>query len=164
MNKHGYYTKHFNIGKNPILTFDANSEVEDTHYTANKICNVVGYQIVEEREHMDDYNFTYNDSYFVKNIKTYFDTMLYSFYNIDGKRVKNVFVKFDFDNSTITINNKTVKVVECTDFVYKVMKTKIKAIDGIKGFYKHILECMHIESPFNASMYNVLCKIGDITE
>ena len=90
--------------------------------------------------------------------------MLYSFYNIYGERVKSMLVSFDFDNSTITVNGNTLKVVEDSDFVYKVLKTKIKAIDGIKGLYKHILEAMHVESPFNCVTWSILAKIGNIEE
>ena len=73
-------------------------------------------------------------------------------------------VNFDFDNSTITVNGNTLKVVEDSDFVYKVLKTKVKAINGIEGLYKHILEAMHVESPFNCATWNILTKIGNIEE
>ena len=71
---------------------------------------------------------------------------------------------FDFDNSTITVNGHTLKVVEDSDFVYKVLKTKVKAINGIEGLYKHILEAMHVESVCNTMTWHVLCKIGNIKE
>ena len=64
----------------------------------------------------------------------------------------------------ITVNGNTLKVVEDSDFVYKVLKTKIKSMDGIKGLYKHILEAMHVESPFNCATWNILAKIGNIEE
>ena len=100
----------------------------------------------------------------VKDIQKYYNTLLYSFYNIYGERIKSMLVSFDFDNSTITVNGNTLKVVEDSDFVYKVLKTKVKAIDGIKGLYKHILEAMHVESPFNCATWNILAKIGNIEE
>ena len=109
-------------------------------------------------------DFTYNDNAFVKDIQKYYNTLLYSFYNIYGERVKSMLVSFDFDNSTITVNGNTLKVVEDSDFVYKVLKTKVKAIDGIKGLYKYILEAMHVESPFNCVTWSILAKIGNIEE
>lgn len=164
MNKYGCYTKHFNTGKDEILSFDANCETRDNHYIAGKLCNTTGFQVIEERKDTKFYEFTYNDSDFVKDIEKYFNTFLYSFYNIHGQRVKNLMVHFDFENSTITVNNRTLKVETDREFTYKVLKTKIKAINGIKGLYKHILESMHSNSVFNCSTYNVLCKIGNIEE
>ena len=164
MNKYGYYTKHFNVGKDVILSFDANCETRDNHYIASKLCNTTGFQVIEERKDTKFYEFTYNDSSYVKDIQKYFNTLLYSFYNIHGQRVKNLMVHFDFENSTITVNNRTLKVENNKEFVYKVLKTKVKAINGIEGLYKHILEAMHVDSVFNTNTYNVLCKIGNITE
>ena len=160
----GYYTKHFNIGKDVILSFDANCKTKDNHFEAGKLCNTNGFQVVEDRKDHPDYDFTYNDNAFIKDIQKYYNTLLYSFYNIYGERVKSMLVSFDFDNSTITVNGNTLKVVEDSDFVYKVLKTKVKAIDGIKGLYKHILEAMHVESVCNTMTYHVLCKIGNMEE
>ena len=162
--KKGYYTKHFNIAEDVILSFDAVCETKDNHYEAEKLCNTTGFQVIEDRKDHPDYDFTYNDNAFVKDIQKYYNTLLYSFYNIYGERVKSMLVSFDFDNSTITVNGNTLKVVEDSDFVYKVLKTKVKAIDGIKGLYKHILEAMHVESVCNTMTYHVLCKIGNIEE
>ena len=160
----GTYTKHFNNGKDTILSFDAKCKTKDNHYEAGKLCNTKGFQVVEDRKDHPDYDFTYNDNAFVKDIQKYYNTLLYSFYNIYGERVKSMLVSFDFDNSTITVNGRTLKVVEDSDFVYKVLKTKIKAIDGIEGLYKHILEAMHVESVCNTMTWHVLCKIGNSTE
>ena len=160
----GTYTKHFNNEKDTILSFDANCEDRDNHYIAGKLCNTTGFQVVEDRKDHHDYDFTYNDNAFVKDIQKYYNTLLYSFYNIYGERVKSMLVSFDFDNSTITVNGNTLKVVEDSDFVYKVLKTKVKAIDGIKGLYNHILEAMHVESVCNTMTWHILCKIGNIEE
>ena len=160
----GYYTKHFNTGKDTILSFDAVCDTKDNHFEAGKLCNTNGFQVVEDRKDHPDYDFTYNDNAFVKDIQKYYNTFLYSFYNIYGERVKSMLVSFDFDNSTITVNGRTLKVVEDSDFVYKVLKTKVKAIDGIKGLYKHILEAMHVESVCNTMTWHILCKIGNIVE
>ena len=164
MNKYGYYTKHFNHGTDAILSFDAVCDTKDNHFEAGKLCNTNGFQVIEERKDSKFYEFTYNDNAFVNDIQKYYNTLLYSFYNIYGERVKSMLVSFDFDNSTITVNGNTLKVVEDSDFVYKVLKTKVKAIDGIKGLYKHILEAMHVESVCNTMTYHVLCKIGNMEE
>ena len=160
----GYYTKHFNTGKDTILSFDAVCDTKDNHFEAGKLCNTNGFQVVEDRKNHPDYDFTYNDNSFVKDIQKYYNTLLYSFYNIYGQRVKSMLVSFDFDNNTITVNGNTLKVVEDSNFVYKVLKTKVKAIDGIKGLYKYILEAMHVESPFNCVTWSILAKIGNIEE
>ena len=160
----GYYTKHFNIGEDVILSFDANCKTRDNNFEAGKLCNTNVFQVVEDRKDHPDYDFTYSDDSFVNDIQKYYNTLLYSFYNIYGERVKSMLVKFDFDNNTITVNGNTLKVVEDSGFVYKVLKTKVKAIDGIKGLYKHILKAMHVKSPFNTMTWHILCKIGNIEE
>ena len=160
----GYYTKHFNIGEDVILSFDANCKTRDNNFEAGKLCNTNGFQVVEDRKDHPDYDFTYSDDSFVNDIQKYYNTLLYSFYNIYGERVKSMLVKFDFDNNTITVNGNTLKVVEDSGFVYKVLKTKVKAIDGIKGLYKHILKAMLVKSPFNTMTWHILCKIGNIEE
>ena len=162
--KKGYYTKHFNIGEDAILSFDANCKTKDNHFEAGKLCNTTGFQVVEDRKDHPDYDFTYNDNAFVKDIQKYYNTLLYSFYNIYGERVKSMLVSFDFDNSTITVNGRTLKVEADREYTYKVLKTKVKAIDGIKGLYKHILEAMHVESVCNTMTWHILCKIGNIEE
>ena len=45
---------------------------------------------------------------------------------------------------------------------HEITAEQIKAIDGVKGLYKHILESMHVESVCNTMTYHVLCKIGNI--
>lgn len=73
-------------------------------------------------------------------------------------------VNFDFDNSTITVNGRAVRVEKDNEYTYKVLKTKVKSINGIKGLYKHILESMYVDSVFNCATWNVLAKIGNIEE
>ena len=153
MNNYGYYTKHFNVDKETILSFDAICETRDNHYEASKICNTNNFQVIEDE-------FTYNASQ-VTNVQKYFNTLLYSFYNIYGQRVHNLLISFDFDNSTITINGRTLKVEKDCEYTYKILKTKIKAANGIKGFYEFVLEAMHSNSVFNSRVYNILCKIGE---
>jgi len=101
--KKGTYTKHFNIGEDAILSFDATCETKDNHFEAGKICNTNGFQCVENRKEMkENFEFEYTDNGFIHDIQKYFNKLLYSFYNIYGERVKNILVQFDFENSTIT--------------------------------------------------------------
>ena len=41
----GYYTKHFNIAEDTILSFDANCKTKDNHYEAGKLCNTNDFQM-----------------------------------------------------------------------------------------------------------------------
>lgn len=164
MNKYEYYTKHFNVGEDSILSFDANCETKDNHFEAGKLCDTTSFQVVEHNKDSKFFEFECTDYGFIHDIHKYFNTVLYSFYNIYGQRVKSMLVIFDFENSTITVNGNTLKVVDDREFTYKVLKTKVKAINGIKGLYKHILESMHVDSAFNCATWSVLAKIGNIAE
>ena len=57
---------------------------------------------------------------------------------------------YPHNNDIITITRdgkyKTVKVVECSDFVYKLQKTQIKAIGGATGLFEFIDE--HLSEKF----------------
>lgn len=162
--KTGKYVKHFNVGEVPIVSFDADCEDRDNYYEAGKLCNTNGFQCIERNQESKFFEFEYTDNGYIRDIKKYFNTILYSFYNIYGQRVKSIMVNFDFDNSTITVNGQTVKVEEDNEYTYNVLKTKVKAINGIKGLYKHILESMYVDSVFNCATWNVLAKIGNIEE
>ena len=100
----GYYTKHFNIGEDAILSFDANCKTKDNHYEAEKLCNTNGFQVVEDRKDHPDYDFTYNDNAFVKDIQKYYNTLLYSFYNIYGERINRILVCLGCDITSTSVN------------------------------------------------------------
>lgn len=78
-------------------------------------------------------------------------------YSGDIKGTKEL--TFDFKNNTFTIGNKTFKVEQNSEFTFKILKTKIKAIDGIEGFYNFVSRCNDTKSPFNGSFYNMLDKL-----
>ena len=162
--KYGYYTKHFNTNEDPILTYDANCDSRDNHFEAGKLCKTNGFQVIETSKDSKNFEFEYTDNGFIHDIQRYFNRLLYSFYNIYGQRVKSLLVQFDFDNSTITVNGRTLKVESDREYTYKILKIKVKAINGIEGLYKHILESMHVDSVFNCSTYSILCAIGNIKE
>ena len=59
--------------------------------------------------------------------------------NVTDTQFKPINLKFDFENNKLIINDKkTLKVENNCEYTYKFMKTKVKAIDGINGLYKHI--------------------------
>lgn len=161
----GNYCKHYN---NPdqsdiILSFDANAKEHDNHYIAKKILNKRGFQSVDNRENYITFEFEYNtDNDRIGKIKKYFNDLLFSFYCINGERIHNLIVHFDFDNNFIEVNGHRRRIEDNDTYIYKVLKTKIKAKNGIYGLYKHVLASMHVESPFNCATYNVLAKIGEI--
>ena len=166
MKTKGYYMKHFNTNGEKILTYDATCKTKDNYYIASKLLNTTTFQAVEERkDFLDNYDFTYDDNcnFDIKDINKYYNTILYSFYNIYGERVKNMLVHFDFENNTITVNGKTMKVDKDKKrkYTFKVLKTKINAIDGIKGLYRFIVSAMHVESVFNCRVWNLLELIGE---
>lgn len=160
----GTYTKHWKSGEpdKVILSFD--DDKKDNHYTADKLLGTNAFQPIENRKDYEDFDFEVWESGSIHDIKKYYDTLLYSFYSFAGTRVENIIVKFDFDNSTIEVNGNKRTVVEDSKYTYKVLKTKIKARDGINGLYKHILEAMNSDSSFNCMTWHVLAVIGGIEE
>ena len=79
--------------------------------------------------------------------------------NVKDEQFKPINLKFDFENNKLTINDKkTLKVENDYEYTYKFMKTKIKAIDGINGLYKHIKEASNPEDFWNNRMYLILLK------
>lgn len=68
-------------------------------------------------------------------------------------------LKFDFENSKLTINDKkTLRVENNSEYVYKFMKTKVKAIGGIEGLYNHIKDASDPENFWNNRMYTILLR------
>ena len=78
---------------------------------------------------------------------------------VTDEQFKPINLKFDFENNRLIINDKkTLKVENDYEYTYKFMKTKIKAIDGINGLYKHIKEASNPEDFWNNRMYSVLLE------
>lgn len=76
---------------------------------------------------------------------------------------KNIFIHFDFENQTITIEGKKqYKIIENYEFTYKKTRgNNILAYGGIKGFYKFVLESMNIKnSPFCITTFNFLERLS----
>lgn len=145
----------------PEVEFDSNfrsmKAIQD--YTNNH--NINGMQKTEDRKELKGfYEMSISDNHMYARIEKYFNNVFYSWYNIYGEILKSIMIQFDFENNTVTIGNKTYKVESCSEFTYKILKTKIKAIDGIHGFYKFIIEAMHVDSPFNTTTFSLLEKIS----
>lgn len=167
MFKYGNYVKMFNgvDGDSTIVTFCGNAE--DNRYKTrqllkNQNIEVNGDQTICSDETLDKFleiSFYHNDNSNIKKVHKHFNKLFYNFYNVWGQQVKEgILIQFDFENSKVKIGNKEYKVDRDREFTYKFLKTKIKAIDGIEGFYEFVLESMHSDSPFNGSFYGVLEK------
>ena len=78
---------------------------------------------------------------------------------VKDEQFKPINLKFDFENNKLIINDKKIlKVENDYEYTYKFMKTKIKAIDGISGLYKHIEEASNTDDFWNNRMYLILLK------
>jgi hypothetical protein len=67
----------------------------------------------------------------------------------------------DIENSLAYLNNKKLKVVRDFEFTHSIMKTKIKAIDGIEGFKKHISENRIFRSTFHSMINRILEQLKE---
>ena len=89
-------------------------------------------------------------------------TLQYNLLSFEGEIRNTIELSFDFENSTFTVGNKIYKVERNSEFTFKVLKTKIKAIDGIEGFYKFVSGCNTVKSPFNCTFFNCLQRAGGL--
>jgi hypothetical protein len=80
------------------------------------------------------------------------------FYNLEGKKFKSIKLTFDFENEKLAINGKFYKVEKNSKYIYKIMKTKIKAINGIRGLYEFIKEANSPGAYNNNRIYLALIK------
>jgi len=67
----------------------------------------------------------------------------------------------DVENSLAYLNDKKFKVVPDYEFTHSIMKTKIKAINGIHGFKKHISENRIFKSTFHSMINSILAKLKE---
>ena len=147
--KDGRYTKFFQYkdGVNTFLSFAAKNH-EDNYFKVMQMIrekekNTNGFQVCEIKEENNN-----------------FENVFYIHYNIWGQPIQGKFLYFDFEKETVTTEEgKIYKVVNDYEYTYRIQKTQIKAIGGIKGFYNFIIECMHVDSPFNTSIFGVIEKI-----
>lgn len=74
-----------------------------------------------------------------------FNRIIFNFGNEKGIKSYLV-VNFDFDKELISINNKSFKVIQDFEYIYKKRSNTISAINGIKGLYNHIVYAMAYDS------------------
>ena len=166
----GNYFKYSDARKdNIILAFNPDVEFDSSFKTMQAIqdhtnnTNICGMQRTEDRKELKQfYEMSISENNMRVDIQKHFDKVFFSWFNIYGQILKSIMIQFDFDNSTVMIGNKILKVETNSEYVYKIMKTKIKAINGIKGLYKFIVESMHVDSPFNTTTYSRFAKAGGI--
>jgi hypothetical protein len=76
---------------------------------------------------------------------------------------KNLFLHFDFENETITIDGKKrLKIIENQEFTFKKTRgNNLLACNGIKGFYKFVLESMNYkDTAFYTYTFGVLQNLA----
>jgi len=88
----------------------------------------------------------------------FFDRLIYNFGNEKGIKSYLV-IDFNFEKSEITIGEKTYQVIENYEYVYKKSRNKILAINGIKGFYSHLVYCMKYDGALCYYTIGVLERI-----
>lgn len=78
--------------------------------------------------------------------------------DVDFSKFDDVMIAFGKNSITIKASNKikTLKVEASNDYVYKFMKTKVKAMNGIYGLRKTIEEANEVDALFNGRIYKTL--------
>lgn len=88
----------------------------------------------------------------------FFNRLIYNFGN-DTCIKKYLVIDFDFENSKVTIGKKSFTVIPDYEYTYKRSRSNILAIDGIKGFYSHLVYCMEYDSALCYYTLGVLERI-----
>lgn len=65
-------------------------------------------------------------------------------------------VGFDFEKNTINMNGKSKRVVEDSEYIFKIQKTQIKAKGGINGLYEFMSEI--VKETFGYGWFAQICK------
>ena len=123
------------------------------------------YQSAETREEMGEQHFDMSfwnadNNKDVRKINTYFEYVLVSSLNRVGERKEEFLLKFDYENSKLTLtnskgDNKVFRVTDLKqgDYLMKTTKTMIKFRGAFEGFYKEIVNQKHIGSCDNLCNY-----------
>ena len=94
------------------------------------------------------------------NLKaTYFNKLINKDIDFNQLENKPFKITWDIDKSILNINDKSFKVEPDEKYVHKILKTKIKAYNGIKGLVKFIIQSSDVDSIFNNNCYLTLLKI-----
>ena len=91
----------------------------------------IGWNVENEKEvkekGLEYYGFNENEVYNIK-IEKHEDNWYYLVFEVDIKTIKaeNGIIILDYRNKLININGKILKIQEGTDYIIKILKTKIK--------------------------------------
>ena len=91
----------------------------------------IGWNVENEKEvkekGLEYYGFNENEIYNIK-IEKHEDNWCYLFFEADTKTIKakNGTIILDYTNKLINVNGKILKIQEGTDYIIKILKTKIK--------------------------------------
>ena len=167
----GRYGKFSKLNEIKVLAFIPEGTKHDSNHEVFKTLkekfhlDVDCYQSAETREEMGEQHFdmsfwNVDNNKDVRKINTYFEYVLVSSFNRVGERKKEFLLKFDYENSKLTLTNSKGdnKVFKVTDlqqegYLMKTSKTMIKFRGGIKALYKEIINQMHISNCSNLFNY-----------
>lgn len=166
LSKDGNYIKLLDNSNNTAIGFGAKyGDSCDKYYALltsariNMSSNINGYQVLDDRQ-LSFYNNKDEINFLMEAKKEI--TLYYSYFNIYGKIIDTLILNFNFEDNTLTLKkenkDKIFKIEESEDYTYKILKSKIKAIQGVKGLFKFIYKSMHVDSPFNGTLFNALIK------
>ena len=115
----------------------------------------IGWNVENEKEvkekGLEYYGFNENEAYNIK-IEKHEDNWCYLVFEADTKiiKTKNGTIILDYTNKLINVNGKILKIQEGTDYIVKILKTKIKTTD-MQDFTNFLTEYKLLNS-------NRLCK------
>ena len=131
------------IGINPIVAYCLPEEgkTDQTWTVLNFIReqidkNINTFQKVDDKE-------VYNQNKF-----------LYIHYNYSNRIISKIPLIIEFIDDYVIINDRKFKLEKSKEYTYKIMKTKIKAID-IKDF---LIESMNSSDVFHGNFHSVLLR------
>lgn len=85
-------------------------------------------------------------------------TEIFSGLNYSTK-INNVYYTVEYiDQNTLKLNGNLINIVECSQYVYKCLKTQIKAIDGANGLYCFIFNELQNKGVFLSQVINFFEK------
>lgn len=135
------------IYENDVL-YSIDGNISD--WEKNYIKDIYNIEVVKQAK-LKGLNFNLKAGYFTKLMNKDIN-----FNQLENKALK---ITWDIYKSILNINEKSFKVDSDTEYVHKILKTKIKAYNGIKGLVKFIIQSSDIDSVFNNSCYLTLLKI-----
>lgn len=122
------YKKNLTFTNEPNILFYAECDL----FYIKQITGISGFQPCELKEETN----------------TKFNRILYNYGNDKG--IKGyLFMDFDFENSTVTIDGKTMNIIHNYEFTYKKTRgNNILAVNGIEGFYNTVVRFAAYDSAF----------------